>query len=208
MRRSVARLFLTALLGCLLVACTAENNAAIRQIPDITFANYNSLSLPVNKVDVIPPTDKLGDDTGFGVLPVPLDQVGTRYARQRFIAGGGEPNMTVVIADTRFSETPLRDGTTSGLDMLTMQRQQQVSIGMTIRLEVVDGTKRTVKQEFQLDRKITLNDNLSLADRDLKLVRFTEGFMADIDKLVITKLSDIFPNVTVQMLPRTGTSGI
>lgn len=197
MRALLATALLAGPLGAGLTACTASNDAAIRATQKASFDNYTPLMLPVSRVDVIKPGVKPGNQTGYGVLPVAIDEMGERYAERRFQAAGGTPVLSVVIVDTRFSETALQNGTSSGLDMLTMQRQKTVSIGMTLRLDLVDGTRRTARQEFQLDRKITFGENISLAERDLKLLRFEEGFMADIDKMVVQKLDDLIPGVSV-----------
>lgn len=199
MTRTLPLIALTAL--TLLTACTDQNTAAIRQTPTITFANFGAVTLPVNRVDVIPPTDRPGNTTGYGVLPMPLDEVGRRYAEKRFAAGGGVSNMNIVIADTRFAATDLKPGTKTGLDILTMQRRQQISIGMTIRIEIADGARRVVKDEHRLDRKTEIPENLSLAERDMRLLNFTERFMADLDKQVMAGLREEFPTLAPTASP-------
>jgi hypothetical protein len=182
-------------MSLLLVGCTEQNNAAIRQTPTLTFANYGQISLPVNNVNVIPAKSRPGNETGYGILPIPLDQVGQRYAERRFAANGGVPTMTVTIADTRFEQTALRPGTKTGLDVLTMQRRQQIDIGMTIKIDIADGTKRTVTNEYRLDRKIDFAEDISLAERDMRLLNFTERFMADLDQRIVAGLREEYPNL-------------
>ena len=139
---------------------------------------------------------------------MPLDEALLTYARKRFAAAGGSPSMTVTILETRFSKSPLRDVTGAGLGILTMQRVQDVEIGARVRVEIADGIRQNIKQDYNLSSRTELSDQLSLAERDLKLTRFMEGFLVKLDTQILDGLQNAFPDLHIQKIAPTPTGSM
>lgn len=197
------RNFMLGLLALLIMTgCTIDNTADLRPAPQMTLAQFTPIRLPVRVVDVLTP-EAANTAKGQGTLPMPIDTALATYARQRFAAAGGKPNMTVTVVETRFKKSPLRDVTGAGLGILTMQRVQDVEIGARVRIEIIDGPRQQIKQEYNLSSRLELSDQLSLAERDLKLVRFTEGFLVKLDTQILDGLQNTFPDLHLQKIAPT-----
>ncbi|MES2729770.1 MAG: hypothetical protein V4621_06715 [Pseudomonadota bacterium] len=186
----------------MLAGCTIDNTAALRPAPQMTLEQFTPLTLPVRTVDVIP-TQGMNTNAGYGVLPMPVDQAIEGYARKRFIAGGGAPTMTVTVVESRFKQSPMRDVTGAGLGILTMQRMQTIEIGARVKVEIMDGTRQQTRQEYNLSSKTELSDQLSLADRDLKLIRFMEGFLIKLDTQILEGVQKAVPSMTLTKIQPT-----
>ncbi len=193
------RIHITLLAVMLMITgCTIDNTADLRPAPQMTLDQFSAINLPVQTVNVVSPA---AAQKGQGVLPMPIDQALDMYAHKRFVANGGSPKMTVTIVETRFKQSPLRDVTGAGLGILTMQRVQDIEIGAQVRVEIMDGTRQQIKQSYNLSSRTELSDQLSLAERDLKLVRFMEGFLVKLDTQILDGLQNAFPHLGLQRIP-------
>lgn len=179
-------------------ACTNDNQVGMRPTPNLTFANYGSISLPVSSANVIKPTPTNDgvNRTGYGVLPVPVDEVLSRYVDQRFTGTGAGPIFTFVIEETSFNQSELSGGQGFSLDVLTMRRREKFDIGAVVRVEIDYGNLRKVTQKHRLNRSLEIGEGVSLAERDLKLVQFLERFVSELDGLVVPELKKEFQGLS------------
>lgn len=113
-----------------------------------------------------------------------------RYAKKRLQAVGGEGTLNFNIQQASLTAVE-GQGQGNWTDAFSLSKPMEYTVTMRIGLDLVGrSTRPDVKSAFTLERKKTLAEGVSLAERDYQLNKLVESMTYDVDKAVERSLAE------------------
>ncbi len=192
MRKSllgVAALAVLAVAGC-------ANNAG-PPAPQLTFANYQTINLNVASAGVqdtfINPSDPQNVASQFVVPPAEAIR---RYADNRFKANGmGDGFFTIAIEDARVHIRQI-DQNNKVLEWSGVGKEDEyrVFIQLKVTPQPSGFSGRNGPTTIKMERTLIMPSSVTLAEREMKQVKFLEKLIADVD-VKINDALDLVPAI-------------
>jgi hypothetical protein len=196
-RFAAFRLFgLPLLLAGLLAACAMENPGT--RFPPITFQHLSDISLDVGDIQIEQASETPGHRPNVDHLfPVQPKNAAVQWAQDRLDARGDRLTFRYIVRQASAVETELE--TTSGVKgLLTTDQAARYEIHIVIEMQVLDGRQIQGSAKAEARRSTTVEEGISLADRERAWYRLTEDTMKDLDKqLEETIRSAFFPYIVL-----------
>jgi hypothetical protein len=177
---------MVALAGC-------ETTPPRAGFPQIGFAHLPPLNVAVGRIEVVreyaPPVAKPNVEHMFPVSPAATAE---RWARDRLRAVGGSGVLRAVVVKAAVVEVPLKSmGGVKGA--FTIEQSERYDGEIEMRLELVDGgSSGTVSSKAE--RRRTVPENISLADREKVWFQLTEAMMNDLNTSLESQMRKNFAN--------------
>jgi hypothetical protein len=172
---------LAAATAALLALGACETTVPRSGFPEIGFAHLPPINVAVGRVDVVrayaPPSKAPNVDHMFPVTPAATAE---RWARDRLKAVGGPGVLRAVIVNAAVVEVPLKQS--GGLKgAFTTEQSERYDGEIEIRLEIeTPGATANVTSRAQ--RRRTVPENISLADREKIWFQMVEAMMIDLNE--------------------------
>lgn len=165
----------------MLGACTPPPTVK-QEPPQITFSHLAPIRLDTRAVQVIKTyRAPFAAPNIDHVAPVPPIKVLQNWIADRLATTGGPASLTVEITDASLIEKPLaRKGNLEST--FKAQPVSEITGRLAVRLAIQGDDGSTANAEVITQQRQTLLDNLSLAERDQKLLDFVEGMGQDLNR--------------------------
>lgn len=165
----------------MLGACTPPPTVK-QEPPQITFSHLAPIRLDTRAVQVVETyRAPFAAPNIDHVAPVPPIKVLQNWITDRLATTGGPASLTVEITDASLIEKPLaRKGNLEST--FKAQPVSEITGRLAVRLAIQGDDGSTANAEVITQRRQTLLDNLSLAERDQKLLDFVEGMGQDLNR--------------------------
>jgi hypothetical protein len=184
------------LLAGLLAACAMEDPG--NRFPPITFQHLPDLSLDVGDIQVeqayVTPGQRPNVDHLFPVQP---KNAAVQWAQDRLVARGDRLTFRYIVRQASAVETELE--TTTGVrGLLTTDQAARYEVHIVVEMQVLDGRQIQGSAKAEARRSTTVEEGISLAERERAWYRLTEDTMRDLDKqLEETIRSAFFPYIVL-----------
>lgn len=170
-------------------ACTS---ADIATSPQLTFQNYETVTLNVQNVAVeenyINPNDPQNVASQFVVSPA--DAV-KRYAAKRFQSGGAmDGAFTITIEDARVHMRQIEENNKvlewSGVGK---EDEYRIFLQLVISPQPSGFSGRPGATTIRMDRTLVMPSSVTLAEREMRQIKFLEKMIADVDARITEVLN-------------------
>jgi hypothetical protein len=195
-RRNLFRLHLAALAaagGALLALAGCETPAPGNRFPELGYSHLPQLSLAVGRIDIVqeyrPPSQPPNVEHMFPVRPAAAAE---RWARDRLKAAGGPGELRVVIVRAAVVEVPLKQS--GGIrGAFTNEQAERYDGEMEMRLELT-APEASGTVSARAERRRTVPEDISLADREKVWFQLTEAMMNDLNESLERQVKKNFAN--------------
>lgn len=184
------------LLAGLLAACASEDLG--NRFPPITFQNLPDINLDVGDIQIEQayetPARRPNVDHLFPVQP---KNAAVQWAQDRLVARGDRLSFRYIVRHASAVETELE--TTKGVKgLLTTDQAARYEVHIVIEMQVLDGRQLQGTAKAEARRSTTVEEGISLAERERAWYRLTEETMDDLDRqLEETIRSAFFPYIVL-----------
>jgi hypothetical protein len=184
------------LLAGLLAGCAMEDPG--NRFPPLSFQHLPDINLDVGDIQVeqayVTPGQRPNVDHLFPVQP---KNAAVQWAQDRLVARGDRLTFRYIVRQASAVESELE--TTKGVKgLLTTDQAARYETHIEVEMQVLDGhlVQGTAKAEAR--RSTTVEEGISLAERERTWYRLTEDTMKDLDKqLEETIRSAFFPYIVL-----------
>lgn len=162
---------------------TACANTNVSTSPQLTFSNYQPMTLNVGTADVVEaftnPNDPNDVSSQFVVAPAEAIK---RYAANRFRASGvGDGRFTIAIEDSRVH---LRQIKQESKVLSAMDAGTEDEYRVMLVLKVISspsGFQGKQETTIKMERTLVMRSSVALAEREMRQIRFMEQLVSDVD---------------------------
>jgi hypothetical protein len=159
--------------------------------PELAYDHLAPMSLAVGQVEVVqeyrPPAAPPNVEHLF---PIPPAETAERWVRDRVKAVGGPGQVRAVIVTASVVEVPLeRRGGIRGA--FTTEQSERYDAELEVRLDLESGGA-TASVSSRAERRRTVPENISLADREKVWFEMTEAMMNDINASLERQIRENF----------------
>lgn len=175
-------------------ACTTTPAAQKAPVPELSFTNISPYHVDVLRVDVEnlyqPGADPKDVATSFPVQP---DIAVKRYAENRLQPGGQRGGLKFIIEDARIYQSQFEQDN-KVVSWMGAGKQDQYEIFLRLKLYYTDdvGLQEGRQGTLNFNRTLTMPASVSLAERELRQLKFLEQLMQDVDASVSKALAERF----------------
>ncbi|MDJ0944629.1 MAG: hypothetical protein QNJ30_14280 [Kiloniellales bacterium] len=165
-----------ALAGC---EITPERNI----YPELTYQHLDPIRLDVRDIVVeqayTPPLSEPNVDHDFPVKPM---DAAARWAQDRLVAAGATKTATFVIRDAAVVEVPLeQSGGVTGA--LTTEQSERYDAHLEVQIVIKDDRGwEEVNLVTEVNRTLTVSEDVTLNEREKAWYELTEKLMADMNE--------------------------
>ncbi|MBT6119093.1 MAG: hypothetical protein HOH66_14620 [Rhodospirillaceae bacterium] len=172
-----------AALVLLAVACTAAPQPAV--FTEITFADRGPIVLDVGTVEIRSSFEpSFADPDVEHLFPIPPQRAAERWARDRLVAHGGGRRAVFDVKTARVVERPLSGvGGVAGLFKTDQEARYLAVLEVELLIEEPDG-RRAGFVSAKAERARTVEEGVTLAEREAIWFAMTEQLMADLDPVL------------------------
>lgn len=184
------------LLAGLLSACAMEDPG--NRFPPITFQHLPDIGLDVGDIQIEQAYQSPGQRPNVDHLfPQQPKNVAVQWAQDRLVARGDRLTFRYIVRQASAVETELE--TTSGVKgLLTTDQAARYEVHVVIEMQVLDGRQIQGTAKTEARRSTTVEEGISLAERERAWYRLTEDTMKDLDQqLEETIRSAFFPYIVL-----------
>ncbi|PZQ48090.1 MAG: hypothetical protein DI551_02120 [Micavibrio aeruginosavorus] len=175
------------LLGAAAVALLGAGACTIngaKPAPQLSFANYQPVTLNVMSADVVESFNNANDaqDVSSQFVITPAEAV-RRYAGNRWKASGsGDGTFTIVIEDSRVHvrQIPQNNKVLKWADAGT-EDEYHVYLGLRVTPQPSGFNGRMGPTTIKMDRTLVMPSSVTLEEREMRQVAFLEKLIADVD---------------------------
>lgn len=178
-RRPVGLFAAVFALASLLGAC--ETPVEGRKFPEIGFGHETPIRLDVARLEIRkPPPRPLSKENIEHELPVSLQTVAERWARERLKPVGNRSVAVVTIDEASFTETALKR--TSGIKgAFTTDQSERYDAKLSMSVKISDLRGEGVARATG-SRRQTVREDVTLAEREKVWFKMVESLIRDLDK--------------------------
>lgn len=202
--RSARTLLMTVSLFCV-TACTSTPGANTKAQPELSFTNISPYHVEASRVDVenkyVPGADPKDISSTFPVSP---DIALRRYAENRLQPGGQPGALKFIIEDARVYKTLIAPDN-KVVNWMGAGNQDQYEVFLKLNLFYANelGMQQGRQGVLNFNRTLTMPASVSLAERELRQLKFLELLMKDVDAAVSKALAEKFSMADSDALPLT-----
>jgi hypothetical protein len=188
-----------------LSACSSTPSTQSKPLPELSFTNVTPYHVDAARVEVenkyVPGSDPKDISSTFAVSP---DVAVRRYAENRLQPGGTQGALKLIIEDARVYLTEIEQAN-QVVNWMGAGKQDQYELFLKLNLYFTDdlGMQTGRKGELNFNRTLTMPASVSLAERELRQMKFMEQLMKDVDVAVSKALSERFSMVDTDARPLT-----
>jgi len=179
---------LSSLGGC---ASTAHVDGA--PAPGLTFENFAPMTLNVQEVAVQSKPSVQNDPKDVSLsFVIPPDVAIKRYAARRFAATGmGNGQFTLEIQDARVHFRQIQeDNKVLSWSGIGQEDEYRVFIRVLVT-PVPDGAQGRASTLLRMERTLVMPSSVSVADREMRQIKFMETLMDDLDQSIQKALDEV-----------------
>lgn len=175
-------------------ACSTTPAAQKNPVPELSFTNISPYHVDVLRVEVEnlyqPGSDPKDVATSFPVQP---DIAVKRYAENRLQAAGQRGGLKFIIEDARIHQRQFEQDN-KVVNWMGAGKQDQYEIFLRLKLYYTDdvGLQEGRQGTLNFNRTLTMPASVSLAERELRQLKFLEQLMQDVDASVSKALAERF----------------
>ena len=201
---SMRALLMTAFLLCV-VGCTSTPGANSKAQPELNFTNISPYHVEASRVEVenkyVPGADPKDISSTFPVSP---DIALRRYAENRLQPGGQPGSLKFIIEDARVYQTVIKPDN-QVVNWMGAGNQDQYEVFLKVSLFYTNemGMQQGRQGVLTFNRTLTMPSSVSLAERELRQLKFLELLMKDVDASVSKALTEKFSMNDSDALPLT-----
>ncbi|NQZ13343.1 MAG: hypothetical protein HRT94_00785 [Alphaproteobacteria bacterium] len=173
------RFFLLSIL-VLLTACADLPKPGGKPIPDLHYHHLSKLTANGMSARIMHSYQR--QDLNIEPLAIPLPALLDRYLSERFMISDERYGFVVNVAELSATRQLTSEGTFGGL--LGGDEQTTVRAVITFTPHNYSGALDKI-YTLTAQRRLSINANMSLADRELAEVELLEAFIGDIDRKVL-----------------------
>ncbi len=183
--------------GALLAGC-AEPRPPTPRFADITFQQYPKFNFAVGKIEIVreyvPPLRAPNVDQSFPVTPM---QMAEQWARDRLVAAGGTSELRYVIKRASVVESQLPKST--GIrGAFTNEQTERYDAVIEVEIEIRNERGyRDGIASARAERRQTVAEDISLADREKTWFAMTEGLGRDLNQELERNIQSGLPRFLV-----------
>lgn len=195
MRKNLTNLALAGVAVCALAACVPSRGLPA---PDLTFDHVPTQTLVASFITVERSYDPFADKNDVAMtMAVPPHVALERYFNKRFKADGSPTDsLKITIEDGRVTLREIRQAN-SLLSAVDVGTQDEYTIRMKVKIQPVSsGNIPGAGVEHRFERTLVMPQNVSLAEREMRQVRFVERMIADMDNKIYASLQN-----PIRMIP-------
>jgi hypothetical protein len=187
-------LLLASAIGLMTVTGCANSNVAGNAAPQLTFQNYQPITLNVQSATVEEAYLNANDpkDVSAQFVVSPAEAV-KRYAAQRFKAQGmGNGFFTIAIEDSRvyLRQIPQQNKVLAWADAGT-EDEYRVLLQLRVTPQPDGFNGRIGATTIRMDRTLIMRSGVTLAEREMKQIQFLEQLIADVDARINEALNAV-----------------
>lgn len=173
----------------LLVAGCQEPLPPVQELPDISFKHRPAIGLDVAVIDRRQPFVPSGELPHIEhEVPIPPAEVARRWGEDRLRAAGASGSAVYSILDASIVRTDLK--TDQGLTgAFKTEQAERFEARLEVRLDAENGNRRGHVNAVVV-RTQTLPENLTLDERDVRLIAFVEQLGRDLDERLEAEIVD------------------
>lgn len=181
------RLRISFLVVLLLGGCAASRGMPA---PDLTFANYPAQTITASYITIGRTYDPFRDqkDVAMNMAVAPHIAL-ERYLNRRFQADGSKTDsLKITIEDGRVTMQEIRQDN-KYLSMANIGTQDEYTIRLKVKMQPFSaGGVAGTGIEHRFERTLVMPQGVSLAEREMRQVRFIEQMVADMDAKIMASL--------------------
>ncbi len=158
--------------------------------PDLTFDNYPTQTITASFINVSRPYDPFADKNDIAMnMAVPPHVALERYLHKRFVADQSETDsLRITIEDGRTTMRQIKQENKL-LNATDIGTQDEYTIRMKIKLQPYSsGNIPGAGIEHRFERTLVMPQSVSLAEREMRQVKFLEKMIADMDAKIMGSL--------------------
>ena len=166
------------------VAACANRGASTA--PQLSFANYMPMTLNVQSSDVTEaysnPNDP--DDVSGQFIVTPAEAI-KRYAANRFkAAGAADGRFNIEIQDSRVHLRQIKQES-KVLAAMDAGTEDEYHVWLVLKVTMApSGFQGSQSTTIKMDRTLIMRSSVTLADREMKQIKFLEQLVSDVDKRI------------------------
>lgn len=180
------KILMTAAAVAVIAGFTACANTNVSTAPQLTFANYGPINLNVQSTDVIEaytnPNDPQDVSSQFVLAP---SEAVKRYAANRFHASGApDGRFTIEIQDSRIHLRQIKQES-KVLAAMDAGTEDEYHVWLTLKvISAPSGFQGSQSTSIKMDRTLVMKSSVTLAEREMKQVKFLEELIASVDQRI------------------------
>ena len=175
-------------------ACT--NSTGGKLAPQLTFANYQPVTLNVQSTSFVDDfTVKNDPQDVSGQFVLPPGEAIKRYAANRYQASGtGSGQFTIAIEDSRVHVRQIAQNN-KVLSWSGVGQEDEYTLFLRLRVTPTpDGVLRSPSTFIRMERTLVMPSSVTLEEREMRQTKFLEKLVADVD-VAINKALDETPGI-------------
>jgi hypothetical protein len=189
------RFFLSAAAILALSACASTAHVDGAPSPSMTFENFSPMTLNVQAIQVTQ-ASMASDPKDISVqFVIPPEQAVRQYADRRFSATGmGNGQFTLQIQDSRVHFRQIQEDS-KVLSWSGIGQEDEYRVFLRVMVTPLpDGAQGHASTVLTMERTLVMPSSVTLADREMRQIKFMEKMIADLDTS-IQKVLDSVPAI-------------
>lgn len=184
------------LLGAMVVLVQACSSGAVKEgmpLPELTFAHLAPVHLNVAEIkteQIFEPDQE--HQKVINQMPISPNSAVLRYFDQRYVAAGNEGRLIIQIIDTTVSRAEIEpEGRFSKLIGINKKQKYNAMAHIDVRFRRNTGSPASTSS-VTARRTLTMPQNISLAEKDARLLEMIEDLVDEIDSIMIQSFDQTF----------------